>query len=83
MSYVHKQSANDWFSIVGKAFGGIAWLITFIGVYIAAVDSVGWVIGIALGWIPAGLAAVLAYLVFRYLWWAILIVGVLTWHRFV
>lgn len=51
--------------MVGTAIGGIAMAVTFIAVYIAAVDSVGWVIGIALGWIPAGLASALAYLVFR------------------
>lgn len=36
--------------------------ITFIGVWVAAVSSAGWVVGLALGWIPAYLAAVLALL---------------------
>jgi hypothetical protein len=57
----------------GMVIGGIASVITFIAVYIAAVGSVGWVIGIALGWIPAGLASALAYVVFRYLWWLMLL----------
>jgi hypothetical protein len=67
--------------MVGTAIGGIAMVVTFIAVYIAAVDSVGWVIGIALGWIPAGLASALAYLVFRYLWWLMLLgIGWLVWY---
>lgn len=68
-------------AMVGTAFGGIAMVVTFIAVYIAAVGSVGWVIGIALGWIPAGLASALAYLVFRYLWWLMLLgIGGLLLH---
>jgi hypothetical protein len=67
--------------MVGTAIGGIAMVVTFIAVYIAAVDSVGWVIGIAVGWIPAGLASALAYLVFRYLWWLMLLgIGWLVWY---
>ena len=40
-------------------FGWIAAIVTF-GVYVAAVASVGWVIGLALGWIPVGIAAAIA-----------------------
>jgi hypothetical protein len=58
-----------WFAITGFIVGGLAALIAFVAVYIAAVGSVGWVIGIALGWIPAGLAAGLAFVLGRYLWW--------------
>lgn len=63
---------SDWFDNTGMVIGSLAGLITFIIVYIAAVGSVGWVFGIALGWIPAGLASGLAYLIFRYLWWLVL-----------
>jgi hypothetical protein len=63
------DAPEGWFAIAGMIVGWLAAVITFIAVYIAAVGSVGWVIGIALGWIPAGLAAGLAYLLFRYLWW--------------
>lgn len=63
---------SDWFDNAGMIIGSLASLITFIVVYIAAVGSVGWVFGIALGWIPAVLASALAYLVFRYLWWLLL-----------
>lgn len=66
-----------WFSITGIIVGLFAAGITFIAVYIAAVASVGWVVGIALGWIPASLAASLAFLIGRYLWWlAVLLLAV-------
>jgi hypothetical protein len=52
----------------GIVIGSLAALVTFIVVYVAAVGSVGWVIGIALGWIPAGLAAALAGTLVRWLW---------------
>ncbi len=64
---------------IGLFVGPIAAVLAFVGVYIAAVNSIGWVIGIALGWIPAGLAAVLAYFVFRYLWFALLIMTAIGW----
>lgn len=58
-----------WFGVTGTVVAYFAAVVTFIAVYIAAVGSVGWVIGIALGWIPAGLASGVAFLVGRYLWW--------------
>jgi hypothetical protein len=58
--------------IVHGAAAAIAGLV-FIIVYVKAVQSVGWVIGIALGWIPAALAAVIAYGAIRYLWWLLLL----------
>jgi hypothetical protein len=58
-----------WFGVTGTIVGYLAAVVTFIAVYIAAVASVGWVIGIALGWIPATLAFGVAFLVGRYLWW--------------
>lgn len=64
------------FAGVGMLTGGIALIVTYFAVYIAAVDSVGWVIGIALGWIPSGLAAWVAYGILRFLW-PVLIVAAL------
>ena len=43
-------------------------LVTFILVYIAAIDSVGWVIGLVLGWIPAFWAAAIVFFLGAYLW---------------
>jgi len=59
---------------VGVVVGWLAAVVTFIAVYVAAVSSAGWVIGIALGWIPAGIAAVIVgYLVGGL--WPILAIG--------
>ena len=59
---------NNWYLAIGTISGGIAALITFIGVMIAACNEAGWVIGIALGWIPAALAAAVAFVLVRFLW---------------
>jgi hypothetical protein len=59
------------FAVIGGLVGGLGGIVTFLVVYLAAIDSVGWVIGIALGWIPAFLAAAVVYFVGRYLWWAL------------
>jgi hypothetical protein len=52
----------------GPVIGGLAAAMTFVIVWIAAIGSVGWVFGIALGWVPAWLAAAVAYAFFRVLW---------------
>jgi hypothetical protein len=57
---------------IGHALGSIAGLVTFFSVYVAAIDSVGWVIGIALGWIAAVLASTVANRIAKYLWGPIL-----------
>ena len=62
------EEGRGWYSTVGIVIGGLAGAIAYISVCIAAVRSVGWVVGIALGWIPAGLAAALAFFLGRYLW---------------
>lgn len=70
---------ETWYGIGGSTLGFLGGAIAFITIYIAAVGSVGWVIGIALGWIPAYLGAVAAFIFLRYLWLPsiILIVGTL------
>lgn len=55
--------------MIGNVCGGLGGLIAFFAIYIAAVGSVGWVIGIAIGWIPAYLGALLTFFLLRYLWW--------------
>lgn len=57
-----------WYLKTGRVLGGITAVIVFVAVYIAAIGSVGWVIGIALGWIPAGLAAVVSGGLVMFLW---------------
>lgn len=70
---------DTWYGIGGSILGLLGGAITFIAIYVAAVGSVGWVIGIALGWIPAYLGAVAAFIFLRYLWLPsiVLIVGAL------
>jgi hypothetical protein len=46
-------------------------VVAFLVVYLAAIDSAGWVIGIALGWIPAFFAAATAFFIGRHLWWTL------------
>jgi hypothetical protein len=70
----HRSEADGWIAGIGLLIGVIAWLVTFLAVYVAAVDSAGWVVGIALGWIPATMAGGVAFFLFRYLWWAIALV---------
>jgi hypothetical protein len=62
------MNENGWYAKTGIIVGSIAGFVTFFSVWIAAVGSVGWVIGIALGWIPALLASLIAYVVGAFLW---------------
>jgi hypothetical protein len=68
--FEHRLRAGliDLYVDVGLLAGGIAFVITFIAVYIIAIDFVAWLIGIALGWIPALLAGSIAAAVFGFLW---------------
>lgn len=59
---------DSWYGIGGNIFGFLGGAVSFIAIYIAAVSSVGWVIGIAIGWIPAYLGAFACFLFLRYLW---------------
>ena len=68
--------SGDGFEATSAVIGGIAAVVTFVAVWIAAIGSVGWVFGIALGWIPAWIAAAIAYVFFRFLW-PLLLLGVL------
>ena len=70
---LHKHEAGSAFHAIGAALGWFAALVTFIAVYIAAVTYVGWAVGLALGWIPASLGAMFAFLIGRYTWWLLLI----------
>lgn len=76
MSAAAQTDDDRWVRLVGKVLGWIAAVITFFCVWAAAVASVGWVFGIALGWIPAYLGALIAYAAFRFLWWLMLLAAV-------
>ena len=66
-------------ALIGAFSGIVGALLVFLAVYAAAIGYSGWVVGIALGWIPAILASLAAGILFRYLWWlfAIGIVGLI------
>jgi hypothetical protein len=53
---------------VGTVLGILGACIAFLGVYVAAIELNGWVIGIALALATAGFAAMAAFFILRYLW---------------
>lgn len=61
-----------WFWILGRVFGGVVGLVTFIGCWVAAVQQWGWLLGLAFGWVPAAIigtaAGVIAWLAWAPLW---------------
>lgn len=70
------DSDDAWYWNAGTIIGSLAGIVTFIAIYIAAVGSVGWVIGIALGWVPAALGSIVCYILVRLLWLpALLMIG--------
>jgi len=53
---------------IGTVLGLIGACITFLGVYVAAIELNGWLIGMALAFATAGFAAAAAFFILRYLW---------------
>jgi len=68
---------EPWTVKVGMAVGVIAAIVTFLWIFIASLESVGWVIGIVVGWIPAALGAAIAFFLGRHLWWFLAVLLVL------
>ena len=71
-----------WFWILGKVFGGLVGLLTFVGCWIAAVQSWGWLLGLAFGWFPASIIAFMAGFIAWALWaplWIFAALGFLWW----
>ena len=56
---------------IGNVLAYISMPITFLGMMYAACNSAGWVVGIALGWIPAILATVVVAGVVACFWWLV------------
>lgn len=69
------------FWLLGRIFGGLVGLITFIGVWVATVHSWGWILGIAFGWLPSAIIAALAGLLAWAAWPLVVLVafGALLW----
>jgi hypothetical protein len=53
---------------IGTVLGIMGACIAFLGVYVAAIELNGWVIGLALALATAGFAAMAAFFTLRYLW---------------
>lgn len=62
------EQEESWYAKIGMVLGGLTALGTFVVVMILACKEAGWVVGIALGWIPAGLAAAIMFAIVRFLW---------------
>jgi hypothetical protein len=79
-----QETVRDGLESIGVFAGAIAALIVFTGIYVWAIRHEGWVIGIALGWIPAGLGALAAGIVivwlFASVWWWVLLCCGLVWY---
>ena len=56
------------YALIGAPLGFIAAAATFLAVYVFAIESAGWVIGMTLGLFPACLAAMAAFFVIAYGW---------------
>lgn len=67
---------RDAYHATSEIIGFLAAAAAFIGVYIGAAASAGWVIGLALGWIPAVIAAGLCYSLTKALWPVLLVGGI-------
>ena len=65
---------------IGTLIGALTGIATFLAVYLLAIDSVGWPVGIALGWIPAAIAAAVVTVLLRYLWPAVLFLLLAAMH---
>jgi hypothetical protein len=62
------RESGELYIRIGGLLGALGACIAFFGAYVAAINSTGWVIGLALGWITAWLAAVVAFVICRNLW---------------
>jgi hypothetical protein len=68
VSTQHNREPDELYVRIGSLLGAIGASIAFFGAYVAAIDSAGWVVGLAVGWITAWLAAVVAFVILRHLW---------------
>lgn len=53
---------------IGSLLGIFGAWIAFFGAYSTAINSTGWLMGLALGWTTAWLAAAIAFVILRRLW---------------
>ena len=63
---VFKEDYNYW--KIGSVLGVLVGGLTFLGCWLYAIQSWGWFLGIAFGWIPAAIIAVIVGLLTVGLW---------------
>jgi hypothetical protein len=73
------EAGKEYYEGFGTFLGALGAIAAFLGVYAAAVASVGWVIGLALGWVAAGIAASITFAVVKYLWPLALLAALWIW----
>lgn len=54
------MTRDNWYWMIGGILGFIVGLVTFIGSWWYCAATYGFLLGFGLGWLPAGIAAVLA-----------------------
>lgn len=63
-----EQAAGELYNRIGSLLGLFGACMAFFGAYFAAINSSGWAMGLALGWVTAWLAAAVAFVILRHLW---------------
>ena len=63
-----RPDSGELYIRIGSLLGVFGACVAFFGAYVAAINSTGWVMGLALGWITAWLAAAVAFVILRHLW---------------
>jgi hypothetical protein len=65
---VRVASSAYWYQMVGARSGRVAAVCVFVGAYAWCISHYGFLFGLGLGWLSAGILASVTYLAFRYLW---------------
>jgi hypothetical protein len=64
----HEPVADELYHRIGSLLGVFGAWVAFFGAYSTAINSTGWLMGLALGWTTAWLAAAVAFVILRRLW---------------
>jgi hypothetical protein len=63
-----EPTAGERYLAIGRVIGAVAGVLTFIGCWIYCIASSGFLLGVGLGWLPAGIVAAIVGFLARYLW---------------
>jgi len=59
---------RKYYFAVGRVLGALAGVVTFLLAWIFLISRFGLIFGVGLGWIPAGIVALIVSLFVRYVW---------------